>query len=190
MILMNKKWLSLFAVFAVVLTIAWIITVHNDTKVALDDSAVQRSKEDVSDIHYIDNEAIALSGEIHNSAAVIAEAAAAHVLVNEQRTVNGLPGLTWDNGLTQTAQVRAKECQQLFSHTRPDGTDWWTVNSDIMFGENLAKGYNAASDVVEAWMNSTTHRAAILNSEFTSAGIAIYLGSDGTWYWAENFGID
>ncbi len=51
MILMNKKWLSLFAVFAVVLTIAWIITVHNDTRVALDDSAVQRSKEDVLDIH-------------------------------------------------------------------------------------------------------------------------------------------
>ena len=187
---MNKKWLGIFAAFAVVLTIAWLIAYHGGAKVALDDSAVQRTRDEVSDVHFIDDEAIALSGEIHNSAAVVAEATAAHALVNEQRAANGLPALAWDNGLTQAAQVRAQECQQVFSHTRPDGTDWWTVNSDIMFGENLAKGYDAAADVVDAWMNSTTHRAAILNSEFTTAGIGIYLGSDGTWYWAENFGMD
>ena len=187
---MNKKWLSFFAVVAVVLTIAWMISTHNGAKVALDDSAAQRSREDVSDVHYIDDEAIALSGEIHNSAAVIAEATAAHALVNEQRASNGLPALAWDNALSQAALVRAQECQQLFSHTRPDGTDWWTVNSDIMYGENLAKGYETAGEVVEAWMNSATHREAILNGEFTTAGIAIFQGSDGTWYWTENFGMD
>ena len=187
---MNKKWLGIFAALAVVLTIVWAISSHTGSKVALDDSPALRSRDDVSDVHYIDDEAIALSGEIHNSAAVIAEATAAHALVNKQRASNGLPALAWDNALSQAAQVRAQECQQVFSHTRPDGTDWWTVNSDIMFGENLAKGYDTAGDVVEAWMNFTTHRAAILNGEFTTAGIAIFQGSDGTWYWAENFGID
>ncbi len=186
--MLNKKWLSVFAAFAAVLTIAWAITVHKPA--ALDDSAVLRSKDGTSEIHYFDDKAIALSNEIHNSTSVTAETTVAHILVNEQRASNGLMALSWSNDLNQAAQVRAQECQQLFSHTRPDGSDWWTVNSDLMFGENLAKGYDSAATVVEAWMNSATHRAAILNNEFTTAGIAIYLGNDGTWYWAEEFGID
>ena len=162
--MLNKKWLSVFAVFAAVLTIAWAITVRNP--ITVDDSAAVRARGDFSDVHYYDDKAIALSGEIHNSAAINAEATVAHILVNEKRTANGLTALSWSNDLGQTALVRAQECQQKFSHTRPDGTDWWTVNSDIMYGENLAKGYSSAAEVVEAWMDSETHRAAILNNDW------------------------
>ncbi len=57
-----------------------------------------------------------------------------------------------------------------------------------MGGENLAFGYNDASSVLEAWMNSPTHRENILFPDFTKISISIYVADDGTAYWAQEFG--
>ena len=84
--------------------------------------------------------------------------------------------------------MRAQECQQKFSHQRPNGTDWWTVNSAIMYGENLAKNYYNANSVVQAWMDSPTHRENIMNGKFVSVGVAAFQAPDGAWYWAQAFG--
>ena len=83
--------------------------------------------------------------------------------------------------------VRAQEIVGTWSHTRPNGSDWYTVNSSIMYGENLAKGYSSASDCVAAWMASPTHRENVLYADFRTCGIAIY-EQGGAWYWAEEFG--
>ena len=113
-------------------------------------------------------------------------ARAALDLVNRQRAAAGLGALVWDSDLELAAAVRAGEIVQVFSHTRPNGTDWWTVNEAIMHGENLAYGYNSAQEVVTAWMNSPTHAANILYPSFTKCAIAIYKNGS-TYYFAQEF---
>ena len=41
-----------------------------------------------------------------------------------------------------------------FSHTRPNGKAWYTVNSKIQGGENLAYGFDNSSEGLDAWMKS------------------------------------
>lgn len=107
-------------------------------------------------------------------------------LVNQQRAAVGLPALTWSEDLLQAAEIRAEECAQKFSHTRPDGTDWWTVDSKNVYGENLAFGYTTANAVVNGWMTSPAHQANELG-DFTTCAIAIYR-VNGTPYYAQEFG--
>ena len=107
-------------------------------------------------------------------------------LVNQQRANAGLAALTWDTDLELAAAVRAAETVQLFSHTRPDGTPWYTVNPQIMHGENLAYGNNSAESVVNAWMNSPAHRENILWPTFTKCAIGIYKNGN-TYYIAQAF---
>lgn len=135
--------------------------------------------------HYLDNEAIVLA-ESSEDAGLRAEALDAGELVNEIRDEEGLNELEWDVNLESVASVRAKECSEKFSHTRPNGSQWYTVNSKIQGGENLAYGFDNAEDVVDAWMDSPTHKDNILYEDFEKAAISIY-EEDGTYYWSEQF---
>jgi uncharacterized protein YkwD len=161
------------------------------------DAATREKKASDADHIVIDEEAIALAASVATSdmsaddkaqaAKMQAAAKAALDLCNQQRTAAGLGTLTWNNSLESAAMVRAQEIVGTWSHTRPNGSDWWTVNSSIMYGENLAKGYSSASECVAAWMASPTHRSNVLFGDFKTCGIAIY-EQGGTWYWAEEFG--
>lgn len=160
----------------------------------LTSEAVQRDTSAFDDAEiYIDDEAIALAGEAEASdekqAAAFEEAAMqAFNYVNKIRTDAGLSALVWNSDLVPSTNVRASEASQLFSHTRPNGSDWWTVNSKLMYGENLARGYSSANSAVEAWMNSPTHKANIMKADYKTIAIAITMGNDGQWYWAQEFG--
>ena len=61
------------------------------------------------------------------------------------------------------------------------------LNSELMWGENLAKGYDSAQSVVDAWMASPTHAANILAGDFTTCSIAVY-ETNGKLYFAQEFG--
>lgn len=117
-------------------------------------SAAVRGPETIDGSVYIDEDAIALAGSIPNESMTeqeIARAAELRVLataahltrLTTKRLQQDLQYL-WSDGLEQCAQVRATECNELFSHTRPNQSDWWTVNSEIMWGENLAQGCKTA----------------------------------------------
>ena len=54
-------------------------------------------------------------------------------------------------------------------------------------GENIAKGYQSAESVVRGWMNSSGHRANILNPSFKTIGVGAYTDSKGTIYWTQMF---
>ena len=136
---------------------------------------------------YIEPEMVSLANTLSGSADSQAAARAAFDIANAKRVEAGLNALTWNAGLEQASAVRAVEASQSFSHTRPDGSDWWTVNSNLMYGENLAKGYNTGDSVVSAWMASPTHKANIMDVEFVSGAIAIHV-VNGQWYWAQEFG--
>ncbi len=109
--------------------------------------------------------------------------------VNDIRVANGLNALRYDASLEATATVRANELNVRFSHTRPDGSDWYTVNPDLMYGENLADGYNTADAVVNAWMASPEHKANILKPDFTTVAVSSVV-KNGKTYWAQEFGMD
>ena len=109
--------------------------------------------------------------------------------VNDIRVANGLNALRYDASLEATATVRANELNVRFSHTRPDGSDWYTVNPDLMYGENLADGYTTADAVVNAWMASPEHKANILKPDFTTVAVSTTV-KNGKTYWAQEFGMD
>ena len=139
-------------------------------------------------IVYIEPEMVSLADSLSGSADSQAAAQAAFDIVNAKRQEAGLSALSWNSGLEQASAVRAVEASESFSHTRPNGSDWWTVNSNLMYGENLAKGYATAGSAVDAWLASPTHKANIMDAEFTSGAIAIHIGSNGQWFWAQEFG--
>ena len=102
-------------------------------------------------------------------------------LVNVEREKNGLAPLAYYYPGQAAAERRGKECEKLFSHTRPDGRDWYTVWDDLslgdfLCGENLAQGQTSAEQVVTDWMNSEGHRANILRAETTALSVA-HVGS-------------
>ena len=98
-------------------------------------------------------------------------------LVNAERTKQGLSALTIDTKVQQAALVRAKESAQSFSHTRPNGSSFSTALTEAgvsyrRAGENIAYGQSTPQQVMNAWMNSSGHRANILNEDFSRIGVA------------------
>lgn len=116
-------------------------------------------------------------------------------LVNKIRVKNNLSQLTWGYTCEDAAETRAKETMSLYAHTRPDGSAWSTAcpvpNSGGISGENLAIGNAAVSPAttVALWMGSETHRANILNPDFTklAVGFNFDLNSDYKTYWSQFF---
>ena len=115
---------------------------------------------------------------------------------NRQRLAAGLNPLTCTADLQTIGDIRAKEIGESFSHTRPDGSDCFSVidSFDVSWntiGENIAYGYPTPAAVVEGWMNSPGHRANILTENFTHIGIG---ASNSRWvqffvgcYGSENY---
>ena len=188
---MKKTTRVLSAALAVLLipVCACMIYISGGNK-GVDDAPALRASEEIAseDTVFLDDEAIALADTSAANSSLRSEAMRAFNLVNSQRAANGLPALVWDNNLESTSAVRAQECSVSFSHTRPSGRPWYTVNSSIMGGENLAYGYYDANSAVNAWMASPTHKENILWPEFTKVAISIYAADDGTYYWAQEFG--
>lgn len=107
-------------------------------------------------------------------------------LINNIRIQNDLLPLEWDNELYETAKIRAAEASVSWSHTRPDGSHW-SVMSEGLHGENLAKGYNSSDAVVAAWMTSEGHKENILRENFSRGAVFFYEGENG-WFWCFHFG--
>ena len=112
-------------------------------------------------------------------------------LVNIERAKEGLSPLTLDTRVSAAAQVRAEEIVTSFSHTRPNGSSFATAlkEQNISYrsaGENIAWGQKSPEEVVNAWMNSSGHRANIMSSKFTSIGVGYYQ-QNGVNYWCQLF---
>lgn len=112
-------------------------------------------------------------------------------LVNIERMNAGLQPYKYDLRLEKAAMVRAKEISVKFSHTRPNGTDSSTagidVGASVISGENIAMGYGSPEDVVDGWMNSSGHRAALLKPDFSYMGVGFYESANGMYYWTQEF---
>ena len=76
-----------------------------------------------------------------------------------------------------------------FSHNSPTyGTPFQMLSafglSYRTAGENIAKGYASPQAVVNGWMNSSGHRANILNASYTQIGVGYVSRGN---YWTQLF---
>lgn len=113
-------------------------------------------------------------------------------LANIARKDNGTSSsLILDPTLTEAAQKRAEELIKLFSHTRPNGSQFLTVLKEYNItyntsGENIANGQVDADDVMKSWLNSPGHRANILNGKFGKIGVGVFEYNN-SLYWVQIF---
>jgi uncharacterized protein YkwD len=61
------------------------------------------------------------------------------------------------------------------------------VHTSKPVAENIAMGQRSSGEVLTSWMNSSGHRANILNASYTRIGVAAYTAPDGTIYWCQQF---
>lgn len=110
-------------------------------------------------------------------------------LTNTERNGDNLTSLTRSDILDRAATLKAEDMAKnsYFAHYSPDGVSPWywfdTVSYDYLHaGENLAVHFTDSDAVVDAWMESPTHRANIMNSDYEEIGVGsakgIYNGHD------------
>ncbi|MGW6856609.1 CAP domain-containing protein [Streptomyces xanthophaeus] len=135
------------------------------------------------------------SGGSGGSGTVNADAESAVLsLVNKERKAAGCDPLTANAKLSAAARAYSDTMARsgVMSHTGPDGS---TMTSRVeaagyawsRLGENIARGQSDADAVMNAWMNSSGHRANILNCDFREIGVGLHKGDGGPW-WTQNFG--
>ncbi len=96
---------------------------------------------------------------------------------NSEREKRGLPPLEVDNKLMQSAR---------------DHCSWMTwyrnfTHSRRGVAENIAMGQQDSNAVVRAWMNSSGHRANILDPNHRRIGVGAFRTENGTIYWCQQF---
>lgn len=118
-------------------------------------------------------------------------------LVNLEREIENLQPLVWDDALGAAAMGHSTDMAQknYFSHTSLDGRLFYQRITAAGYpyntcGENIAAGYSTPQAVMNGWMNSSGHRANILNSSFCDIGVgyASASASDYGHYWTQDFG--
>lgn len=122
-------------------------------------------------------------------------------LVNQERTQRGLKPLTLNAKLDQAADKHSKDMAEkdFFSHTGKNGSSIGDRASAAGYqwsrlGENIAAGQRTPESVVQGWMNSSGHRANILNPNYAHMGLGYKSLSPDTGnvnygrYWTQMFG--
>lgn len=101
-------------------------------------------------------------------------------LVNKSRLESKLHKLTASEELRKAAEAKAADMIKngYFNHISPQGiAPWFWMEKNgydyYYAGENLARGFIDANSVFNAWMRSKTHRANILNPNYSDMGIAV-----------------
>lgn len=115
-------------------------------------------------------------------------------LVNQERSKQGLQALTLDKKLNNVAQLKAEDMRNknYFDHNSPtygspfdlmrsQGVDYRTA------GENIAAGQTSAEKVMQDWLNSSGHRANIMNANYKKLGVGYCVGGSYGTYWVQEF---
>ena len=105
------------------------------------------------------------------------------ISTNQQREQLGLKPLTLNSQLSAAALAKAQDMfdNQYWAHTSPEGKQPWDFIKAANYkykvaGENLARDFYHTSDMVQAWMNSPTHKDNIVNAQYEQIGVAVVNG--------------
>lgn len=107
-------------------------------------------------------------------------------LLNQLRREKQLPELTSNEQLVKAARKRAKETEQSFSHTRPDGSETFTILKEEEYqyvyqlaGENLGMATNYLDEegmaelLFNGWKDSPGHYENMVRKDFEEVGIGV-----------------
>ena len=115
-------------------------------------------------------------------------------LVNEERAKCGAKPLVLNMTMMDMANIRAGESAGKFSHTRPDGREFWTVFDEhfvdyTLAGENIAGGCPDAETAVREWVKSEDHYKNMVDPLYTQTGIGFYYDENSPfgYYWVQLF---
>ncbi len=116
-------------------------------------------------------------------------------LVNQERAKQGLKPLTENWQMSRVARIKSQDMidNNYFSHNSPVyGTPFKMLsNYGITYSEaaeNIANGQKSAQEVVNSWMNSSGHRANILNPNYNQIGVGVAKkGTNGPLYFTQMF---
>lgn len=108
-------------------------------------------------------------------------------LMNESRKKLNRDPLIWNDELHKAALVRAEELMDSFSHSRPNGEEFYTVN-ELVYGENIAWNYGTAVNFNQGWTKSQGHHENRTKQSWKIYGAAIIELSDGQTFGVELFG--
>lgn len=118
-------------------------------------------------------------------------------LTNVERTRSGLRALEANALLMRAAQLHAEQMAQAgridhvlpnAPHPRPEDRLTAVAYRWQAFAENVAFGQRTAAEVVNGWMQSSGHRANIMNATYTEMGAGYARDPNGRSYWVQVFG--
>ncbi|MFQ5856991.1 MAG: S8 family serine peptidase [Anaerolineae bacterium] len=118
-------------------------------------------------------------------------------LINIERDANGKPPLSIDSRLVQAARRHSQDMadNNFFSHYGSDGSSPFDRIRTAGYsfrtaGETIAGGYTSPEAAVNAWMNSSGHRAILLGN-YDDVGVGYVYKSNSTYrhYWTADFAI-
>lgn len=106
---------------------------------------------------------------------------------NQRRIDNGLPALKIDQSLSDAARRKASDMftSDYWAHVNPkNGTQPWYFFDAVGYkyryaGENLARDFATTPPMVQAWIDSPSHRENLLSSHYVDTGIAVVNGALG-----------
>jgi len=115
-------------------------------------------------------------------------------LVNVERQKYGLAPLKANWELSRVARFKSQDMAEknYFSHTSPTYGSPFKMITDFGLtytaaGENIAMGQKTPAEVMKGWMNSSGHRANILNKNYTEIGVGLAVNKNGQNYWTQMF---
>jgi len=116
-------------------------------------------------------------------------------LVNELRQEQGVSPVESNEMLRAAATIRAQETEESFSHTRPDGSDAFTVFEEegiaypyLTVGENLGMATyhldeeGMAEFIFDGWVESEGHYENMIRPEYEEIGVGVHY--DGKYLYA------
>ncbi len=113
--------------------------------------------------------------------------------VNDARRSHGCPPVAVNSRLIEAARRHAADMASrgYFAHRSPNGEDAGDRVADTgydwaTYGENIARGQDTAVEVVEAWLDSPSHRENILTCAHSEVGVGLAFDADHTPYWVQN----
>ncbi|MEJ3744182.1 CAP domain-containing protein [Actinomycetes bacterium KLBMP 9797] len=115
-------------------------------------------------------------------------------ITNRERAEGGCGTVTVNAKLATAARQHSQDQAEHnnMSHTGSDGSSPWDRTERAGYtnaiGENVAMGYRTPAAVMDGWMNSSGHRANILNCDAKAIGVGLAYASDGSPYWTQIFG--
>ena len=114
--------------------------------------------------------------------------------INALRAQAGVEPLESCPSLRRAAQeyARIMAATGTFDHIGPDGTAPWDRMRAQGFqsraaAENIAHGQSSVDSVIQAWIDSPSHVANLLDPRMTKVGFG-FAPSDNGGYWVQDFG--